>query len=184
MTTQLRTATGQDLLLVDDDQVLCEVVGRALQARGFQVHTAHTARDGLAAAQAVSPDYAVIDLRLPDTTGLKLIGGLRSVNPQMRIVVLTGHGSISTAVEAVKLGATYYLTKPVETEEIVAALHKEAPNDAVAIDVKPMSVERLEWEHIQRVLRENNDNVSATARALSMHRRTLQRKLRKHPARV
>jgi two-component system response regulator RegA len=171
-------------LLVDDDQVLCEVLARAFQARGYGVRTAHSVREGIAAAQAAAPDYAVVDLRLPDSTGLKLITGLKAINPRMRIVVLTGHGSIPTAVEAVKLGATYYLTKPVDADEVVAALSKERPDDSVAVEAKPMSVERLEWEHIQRVLRDNNDNVSATARALSMHRRTLQRKLKKHPARV
>jgi len=123
-------------------------------------------------------------LRLPDQSGLKIIAALKTVNRDMRIVVLTGHGSIPTAIEAVKLGATYYLTKPVEADEVLAALQKDAPNDGVAVDAKPMSVDRLEWEHIQRVLRDNNDNVSATARAPSMHRRTLQRKLRKHPARA
>ncbi len=172
------------LLLVDDDQVLCEVMSRAFEARGYAVRVAHSAHDGLAAAQAAHPEYAVIDLRLPDQSGLKLIGSLKAVNPRMRIVVLTGHGSIPTAIEAVKLGATYYLTKPVEADEVLAALQKDAPNDSVPVETKPMSVERLEWEHIQRVLRDNNDNVSATARALSMHRRTLQRKLRKHPVRA
>jgi two-component system response regulator RegA len=185
MNMPLRSASPlRNLLLVDDDQVLCQVMARAFEARGYNVRAAHTVRDGIAAAQGFRPDAAVVDLRLPDQTGLKLIGALKAVNPDMRIVVLTGHGSIPTAIEAVKLGATYYLTKPVEADEVVAALGKDAANDAVAVDAKPMSVDRLEWEHIQRVLRDNNDNVSATARALSMHRRTLQRKLRKHPARV
>jgi len=186
MSMQIRTASpaAANLLLVDDDQTLCEVLGRAFQSRGYSVRMAHTVRDALAAAQASPPDCAVVDLRLPDNTGLKLISGLKGINPRMRIVVLTGHGSIPTAVEAVKLGANYYLTKPVDADEVVAALQKEQGDDAVPVDVKPMSVERLEWEHIQRVLRDNNDNVSATARALSMHRRTLQRKLKKHPARV
>lgn len=173
-----------NLLLVDDDHVLCEVIDRALEARGYGVRVTHSVRDGVAAAQASAPDCAVIDLRLPDDSGLKLISVLKAVNPAMRIVVLTGHGSIATAVEAVKLGATYYLTKPVEVDEIVAALDREEGDASAPIEAKPMSVDRLEWEHIQRVLQQNNDNVSATARALSMHRRTLQRKLRKHPARV
>lgn len=185
MNTPIRSPSPlRNLLLIDDDQVLCQVMARAFEARGYTVRMAHTGRDGIAAAQAVRPDAAVVDLRLPDQTGLKLIGGLKAVNPDMRIVVLTGHGSIPTAIEAVKLGATYYLTKPVDADEVLAALQKDTPNDGVPVDAKPMSVDRLEWEHIQRVLRDNNDNVSATARALSMHRRTLQRKLRKHPARV
>ncbi|HZQ62263.1 MAG TPA: response regulator [Casimicrobiaceae bacterium] len=185
MNTASRNAAPlRNLLLIDDDQVLCQVMARAFEARGYNVRTAHTGRDGIAAAQAFRPDAAVVDLRLPDQTGLKLIGSLKAINGDMRIVVLTGHGSIPTAIEAVKLGATYYLTKPVEADEVVAALAKDAANDGVPVDAKPMSVDRLEWEHIQRVLRDNNDNVSATARALSMHRRTLQRKLRKHPARV
>jgi two-component system response regulator RegA len=186
MMTQMRNGytAGTSMLLVDDDEVLCDVLSRAFQARGYVVRAAHTAHDGVAASEGAPADYAVVDLRLPDQTGLKIIAALKATNPKMRIVVLTGHGSIPTAIEAVKLGATYYLTKPVEPDEILAALQKDQPNDAVPIEAKPMSVERLEWEHIQRVLRDNNDNVSATARALSMHRRTLQRKLRKHPARV
>ena len=177
-------ATRGTLLIIDDDQVLCQVMGRAFETRGYTVRYAHTAREGVATAQSLRPDSALVDLRLPDESGLKIIAALKTANRDMRIVVLTGHGSIPTAIEAVKLGATYYLTKPVEADEVLAALQKDAPNDGVAVDARPMSVDRLEWEHIQRVLRDNNDNVSATARALSMHRRTLQRKLRKHPARA
>jgi two-component system response regulator RegA len=177
-------APGKNLLLVDDDEMLCEVLGRAFEARGYAVRIAHTSRDAIAISEASAPEYAVVDLRLPDQSGLKLITALKTISPKMRVVVLTGHGSIPTAVEAVKLGASYYLTKPVDADEVVSALQREGGDDSVPIPAKPMSVERLEWEHIQRVLRENNDNVSATARALSMHRRTLQRKLRKHPARA
>lgn len=184
MNTRNAMSPGKNLLLVDDDEGLCEVMSRAFEQRGYGVRVAHTGREAAQVAQAAAPDCAVVDLRLPDQSGLKVISALKAANPAMRIVVLTGHGSIPTAVEAVKLGATNYLTKPVEVDEIVAAMQREAADDSVPIRVKPMSVDRLEWEHIQRVLRENNDNVSATARALSMHRRTLQRKLRKHPARV
>ena len=177
-------AAGRSVLLVDDDEMLCEVLGRAFASRGLAVRTAHTARDAIALAEAAAPEYAVVDLRLPDQSGLKLITALKTIAPKMGVVVLTGHGSIPTAVEAVKLGASHYLTKPVDADEVLSALQREAGDDSVPIPAKPMSVERLEWEHIQRVLHENNDNVSATARALSMHRRTLQRKLRKHPARA
>jgi two-component system response regulator RegA len=126
----------------------------------------------------------LVDLQMPEINGLEVLRAIRDVDPECAVVLMTAHASVDTAIEAVKLGATYYLTKPVEPDEIVAALQKDQPNDAVPVEAKPMSVERLEWEHIQRVLRDNNDNVSATARALSMHRRTLQRKLRKHPARA
>jgi two-component system response regulator RegA len=172
------------LLLVDDDAVLCDVMARALGARGYAVCVAHSFEEAVRAVDHDPPEYAVIDLKLPDQSGLKLVTHLRSADPQTRIVMLTGHGSIPTAIEAIKLGATYYLTKPADADEVVAAFAHEAGNDSIHVDGKPMSVERLEWEYIQRVLHENGGNISATARALSRHRRTLQRKLRKRPSKA
>jgi two-component system response regulator RegA len=129
------------------------------------------------------PEYAVIDLKLPDRIGLKVISALMALDRSIRIVVLTGYGSIPTAVEAIKLGATYYLAKPANVDDIVKAFHRDAGNDSMPLDTKPMSLSRLEWEYIQRVLQQHQGNVAATARALSMHRRTLQRKMAKRPAR-
>ncbi len=170
------------LLLVDDDPVLCDVLSRALRSRGFEVTVAHTAGEALRAIGIEPPEYAVVDLRLPDQSGLKLVPLLKAADMQTRIVVLTGHGSIPTAVEAIKLGATYYLVKPTDADTVVAAFSRDGGDASLPVEGKPMSVERVEWEHIQRVLHDNDGNISATARALSMHRRTLQRKLHKQPA--
>jgi two-component system response regulator RegA len=175
-----------ELLLVDDDAVFAQVLARALSARGFGVHLA--ASISVAVAQmnpegGIRPDFALLDLNLGGSSGLKLIGAIRQSNPDCRIVVLTGYASIATAVDAIKLGADQYLAKPVEVDAIVRALtDAQAPDDADAGE-GTLSVPRLEWEHIQRVLAENTGNVSATARALKMHRRTLQRKLAKRPVR-
>jgi two-component system response regulator RegA len=178
------------LLLVDDDATFCMVLGRALEKRGFAVTVAHSVEDALPIAQASPPEYAVVDMKLGDSqaagaaagpaSGLVLIRALHELDPATRIVVLTGYASIATAVEAIKLGATQYLAKPANADEVVAAFGHVA-SDALPADARPPSVERLEWEHIQRVLQENNGNISATARALNMHRRTLQRKLAKTP---
>jgi two-component system response regulator RegA len=179
-----RTYEGDDkpsLLLVDDDATLCDTLARALAKRGFEVKTAHTAEEAGKLANERPPEYAVVDLRLPDKPGLKLVPALIGLDPHTRIVVLTGYGNIATAIEAIKLGATYYLCKPVDADDIVAAFYHDAGNDETAANEKPMSVKRLEWEHICQVLREQKGNISQAARALSMHRRTLQRKLAKRP---
>jgi len=120
---------------------------------------------------------------MPDGSGLALVDQLRRLSPAMRIVVLTGFASVATAVEAIKLGAIHYLPKPADADDIMAAFDRDAGDTAVAVKNRPLSVERLEWEHIHKVLAENDGNVSATARALGMHRRTLQRKLGKKPGR-
>jgi two-component system response regulator RegA len=173
---------NKSLLLVDDDQVFNRVLSRALSQRGFNVVTAHDIDEAQQRLSATTPDYAVLDLNLGGASGLKLIGVLRSINPECRILVLTGYASIATAVDAIKLGATQYLAKPVDVDAIVSALDADAGPDAEAAPDEPLSVSRLEWEHIQRVLAEHEGNISATARALKMHRRTLQRKLAKRPA--
>jgi two-component system response regulator RegA len=168
------------LLLVDDDQTFCSVLGRALGKRGFAVTVAHSVEEALPLLESNAPEYAIVDLKMSGASGLTLVQALHQHDPATRIVVLTGYASIATAVEAIKLGATHYLPKPANADEIVAAFG-HAPSAEAPLSVNPTSVERMEWEHIQRVLQENQGNISATARALNMHRRTLQRKLMKRP---
>ncbi|MEF8698614.1 MAG: response regulator transcription factor [Candidatus Accumulibacter sp. UW25] len=172
------------LLLVDDDDAFRRVLARALERRGYAVTVAVSVDMALAKAQAQPPEYAVVDLKMPGETGLTLIDKLIELDPNTRIVILTGYASIATAIEAIKLGAIHYLAKPCDADEVVAALNKSSEGDAaMPVSSSPLSVDRLEWEHIQRVLAEHQGNISATARALKMHRRTLQRKLGKRPAR-
>jgi len=170
------------LLLVDDDETFCKVLSAALENRGFCVCVAHSVEQAIPLARANPPEFAVIDLKMGGAPGLVLVKALHELDPNTRIVVLTGYASIATAVEAIKLGATQYLAKPANADEIVAAFGHTADSDA-PIKAQPTQIENLEWEHIQRVLHEHGDNISATARALNMHRRTLQRKLAKPPAR-
>lgn len=177
-------AERPSLLLVDDDDALRQVLARALEKRGFAVSTAPDVESALLLAQDSSPEYAVVDLKMSGPSGLVLVQRLKELDAETRIVMLTGYASIATAVEAIKLGATHYLAKPADADEIVAALMQTAGNPDVAVSSDPLSVERLEWEHIQRVLGEHEGNISATARALKMHRRTLQRKLGKKPVRA
>ena len=169
------------LLLVDDDQTFCMVLAQALQKRNFDVVVAYDIASGLTLAEEQSPEYAVIDLRIGHESGLELVKKLIEIDANTRIAMLTGFASIATAVEAIKLGATQYLTKPAHADEIVKALNKNDGDSTAAINDNPLSVKRLEWEHLQKVLMENNGNISAAARALNMHRRTLQRKLDKRP---
>lgn len=171
------------LLLVDDDVTFCSVLSRALEQRGFQVRVAHTVAEALSNLQDGVPEYAVIDLKMPGQSGLALVSKLKATGDRTKIVVLTGYASIATAVEAIKLGAVYYLSKPADTDDILAAFHRDSGDDSASVNERPLSVDRLEWEHISRVLMENNGNISATARTLGMHRRTLQRKLNKRPVR-
>lgn len=169
------------LLLVDDDPLFAQVMQRALIRRGFEVRLAHAVAPALELLADWMPEDAIVDLRMPGDSGLTLIRALHDASPAMRIVMLTGYASIATAVEAIKLGATHYLAKPADVDDIVAALARSTGDPGMAPAVRPPSVQRLEWEHIQKVLNENEGNVSATARALGMHRRTLQRKLFKRP---
>ena len=170
------------LLLVDDDATFCKVLSAALEKRGFAVTVAHSVEEAIPLAQSNSPEYAVVDLKMGGAPGLALVKVLHGLDPNTRIVMLTGYASIATAVEAIKLGATQYLAKPANTDEIVAAF-SHSPDDNAPLRTQPAQIERLEWEHIQRVLQEHDGNISATARALNMHRRTLQRKLAKPPLR-
>jgi two-component system response regulator RegA len=169
------------LLLVDDDELFCRVLSSALEKRGFSVQTSHNVEDAVALIGDTAPEYAVVDLNMPGGSGLLLVEKLHQLDEHTRIVVLTGYASIATAVAAIKLGATHYLTKPADADEVVAALGGESGDTVVGITEQPMSTKRLEWEHIQKVLMECDGNISATARKLGMHRRTLQRKLAKRP---
>jgi two-component system response regulator RegA len=174
------------VLVVDDDERFAHTLAAALGRRGYAAHVAHDAMAALESARTTEPDAAVVDLKLGADDGLTLIEPLRRAHPQMRIIVLTGYASIATAVKAIKLGADDYLAKPVTAASVAAALERGAnvPTDGrAAAPPEPMSTRRLEWEHIQRVLGEHDGNVSATARTLRMHRRTLQRKLGKRPTR-
>lgn len=171
------------ILLVDDDPVFLGVLERAFTRRGFEVMTADNGFTALQRARQNPPDGAVVDLKMEGTSGLALVPDLKSLYPSMRIVILTGYSSIATAVEAIKLGAENYLCKPAGVEEILQAMNAKAPDPAQPVPDNPPSVDRIEWEHIQRVLAEHDGNISATARALGMHRRTLQRKLNKRPVR-
>jgi len=172
-------------LIIDDDAIFNAVLVRTLERRGHPVRGAADPVAALAVAAEISPVRVVLDLNLNGSSGLALIPQLLAINPACRIVVLTGYASIATAVDAIKLGAVQYLAKPVEIEAILAAFESDDDRDLdmVAPD-EPLSIDRLEWEHIQRVLNENDGNISATARALKMHRRTLQRKLSKRPVRT
>ena len=175
---------ARSVLIVDDDERFAATLAQALARRGWQTHVAHTVAAALAAAAAVEPAAAVVDLRLGDEDGLALVEPLRARHPALRIVVLTGYASIATAVKAIKLGADDYLAKPVTANAVADVLARGAAAGRGAETAPPterMSPRRLEWEHIQRVLAEHDGNVSATARTLRMHRRTLQRKLAKRP---
>jgi two-component system response regulator RegA len=178
-------ATRPTILVVDDDEIFCSVLTRALERRGFAVSPANSVPQARQSIGRERPEYAVVDLRIGNDSGLQLVRELAALAPPAKSVVLTGYGSIATAVEAIKLGALHYLTKPVEVEEIVAALQgaRPAPEDTAPAQPRPLSVRRAEWEHIQRVLTDHGGNISAAARALGIHRRTLQRKLHKRPVR-
>jgi len=172
-------------LVIDDDPSFNAILVRTLERRGHPAYAALDAASALLAAQETRAGRVVLDLNLNGHSGLALIPQLLAINPDCRIVVLTGYASIATAVDAVKLGAVQYLAKPVEIEAILAAFDDDdGPDFDVPASDEPLSVDRLEWEHIQRVLNENDGNISATARALKMHRRTLQRKLSKRPVKT
>ena len=172
------------LLLVEDDEVFARVISRVLKQRNFSVSHAKTSDEVLQLIKDSNFAFGILDLNLGGETSLNLIPILKKQLPGIRILILTGYASIATAVEAIKLGADNYLAKPADADEILSAMMASdevtmKPNESSRLE--PMSVRRLEWEHIQRVLMENNGNISATARQLKMHRRTLQRKLQKRP---
>ncbi len=169
------------LLLVEDDALFRQVMGQALAKRGFNVQTANDVDEGIALSEKISPEFAVVDLNMPGPSGLILVKHLIDLDPHTRVIMLTGFASIATAVEAIKLGAIHYLSKPADADEVIAAFYRKDGDAEININTQPLSVNRLEWEHIQKVLNDNKGNITATARALNMHRRTLQRKLQKRP---
>lgn len=174
---------SKHLLLVDDDKTFVEVLSRAFNKRAFDVYEAtNNSEAKKQISKGICFDFAVVDLRIGQDSGLELIPNLTKLNPEMRIIVLTGFASIATAIEAIKLGATHYLTKPTDIDEIIQAFEHEQGQTETALADKPLSLERLEWEHIQKVLSDCDGNVSKAARQLNMHRRTLQRKLLKRPS--
>jgi two-component system response regulator RegA len=179
---QAEIGADRSLLLVDDDEAFVKRLARAMEKRGFEVETAESVAAGRAVATARPPAYAVVDLRLEDGNGLDVVEAIHERRPESRVVVLTGYGAIATAVAAVKIGASDYLSKPADANEIVSALL--AKGDALPPPPEnPMSADRVRWEHIQRVYEQCDRNVSETARRLSMHRRTLQRILAKRSPR-
>ncbi len=178
MTTDIKR-----ILIVDDEEHFSEVLSRSLSRMGHHTECASTSDKAIELAKEQEFDWVSLDLRLGQESGLSIISQLCTLLPDVKIVMLTGFASIPTAVEAIKLGAFNYLHKPATVKELLQAFAGKNVSEPAAIEEAPMSVERLEWEHIQRVLQENEGNISSTARALGMHRRTLQRKLQKHPTR-
>lgn len=174
------TPDARTLLVVDDDDAFRTRLMRAFADRGFGVTGAADYRAAVAAATADSPELALVDLRLPGRSGLDVVQALKAIDETTRIVVLTGYGSIATAVEAMRLGATSYLTKPVDADQISAAFDGVAALPPVSSSVPTLA--RVEWEHIQRVLADCEGNISQASRLLGIHRRSLQRKLFKNPA--
>jgi len=183
-------SVARTLLIVEDDDVLRPRLARAFRERGFEVREAPDVDGALEAGRGDPPEYALVDLRLGTRSGLEVVRGLAELDPATIIVVLTGYGSIATALEAVRLGATHYLTKPADVDDVLAAFARgasggPAPSEASpAVDAGPDStptLARVEWEHINRVLSDCGGNVSQAARILGIHRRSLQRKLSKYP---
>src|SRR5262245_62818441 len=171
------------ILIVDDDEVYRTRLARAFVDRGYATRTAHEYDSAVAAATADSPEFAVVDLKMPGRSGLELVQALQAIDPATKIVVLTGYGSIATAIDAVRLGATYYLPKPADADDIVAAFARgEAPPlEPPEPDYQAPPLHRASWEHINRVLSDCAGNISEAARRLGIHRRSLQRKLQKYP---
>ena len=168
----------RSLLIVEDDKSFLQRLARAMEGRGFTVTTAESVADGLNQLEITCPAFAVVDMRLEDGNGLEVISALKRRRPDARAIILTGYGNIATAVNAVKLGAVDYLSKPVDADDVVAALLALEGRKAEPPE-NPMSADRVRWEHIQRIYELCSRNVSETARRLNMHRRTLQRILAK-----
>jgi len=177
--------TAPSILIVDDDAALRERLAVAFRARGYEAYTAEDHDAAVAIAERDSPEYALVDLRLPGRSGLEIVRRLRAIDPETKIVVLTGYGSIATALDAVRLGATNYISKPADVDDILTAFARghAAPAVAPATTFTSPSLARAEWEHINRVLSDCEGNVSEAARRLQIHRRSLQRKLQKYPPR-
>jgi two-component system response regulator RegA len=172
------------VLIVDDDSTFRTRLVRAFESRGFEARAAATVQIALEMARAESPEYAIVDLRMPGGSGLDVVRELKAIDQTTNVVVLTGYGSIATALEAVRLGATHYLTKPADVDDILAAFARahQQPGSTLRDDHEVPSLARAEWEHINRVLTDCGGNITQAARLLGLHRRSLQRKLAKYPA--
>jgi two-component system response regulator RegA len=172
------------ILVVDDDETFRNRLIRAFRERGLDAQGATSVEAAVTAASSESPEMAVVDLRMPGGSGLDAVRELKAIDPATKVVVLTGYGSIATALESVRLGATHYLTKPADADEILAAFErgKDSPDATSRIEHEAPSLARAEWEHIQRILTDCGGNISQAARSLGVHRRSLQRKLSKRPA--
>jgi two-component system, response regulator RegA len=177
-----KIAGDRTLLIVEDDRSFQQRLAKALESRGFAVATAESVADGLKQVEKTTPAFAVVDMRLADGNGLDVISALKRRRPEARGIILTGYGNIATAVNAVKMGAVDYLAKPVDADDVVAAL-LAMDNRKIEPPENPMSADRVRWEHIQRIYELCGRNVSETARRLNMHRRTLQRILAKRAPR-
>ena len=169
------------ILVVEDDDVFRAVLVQALEARGYEVSGVADARSAIDAARQDSPEMAVVDLRLRDDSGLDVVRELKAIDASTAIVVLTGYGSIATALESIRLGALHYLTKPTDPDRILAAFERGLAARPRDLPIDTPSLARVEWEHLQRVLTDCNGNISEAARELGMHRKSLQRKLAKRP---
>jgi two-component system response regulator RegA len=166
------------VLLVDDDDRFRERMARALTARGYDVRQAADTIEGLALAQQESPEWAAVDLRMPGDTGLTLIAALRALDPSTRVVLMTGYGSMATAVDAMRLGAHHVVAKPLDADALIAAfVRTHEPVLQPTVNYEPQTLAQIEWEHIQRVLSDCGQNISEASRRLGIHRRSLQRKL-------
>ena len=172
------TLNERSLLIVEDDKSFLQRLARAMETRGFAVSTAESVADGLLQVEKAPPAFAVVDMRLADGNGLDVISAMKKRRPDARAIILTGYGNIATAVNAVKLGAVDYLAKPVDADDVAAAL-LAVDSRKIEPPENPMSADRVRWEHIQRIYELCGRNVSETARRLNMHRRTLQRILAK-----
>jgi len=180
----MKTQDTYSLLLIDDDTVFSATLARSLTRRGLTVTTAADASEAMQLLDRQTFDLILLDLNLNGESGLKLLSQILQLQPGARIVMLTAYSSVATAVEAIKRGAENYLCKPVAATDILNLMESHDAGDMAeeaSVNDNPLSVDRLEWEHLQRVLMEHDGNISATARALNMHRRTLQRKLQKRP---
>jgi two-component system, response regulator RegA len=176
--TGAATLSERSLLIVEDDKSFLQRLARAMETRGFAVSTAESVAEGLLQVEKSPPAFAVVDMRLADGNGLDVISAIKKRRPEARAIILTGYGNIATAVNAVKLGAVDYLAKPVDADDVAAAL-LAIDNKKIEPPENPMSADRVRWEHIQRIYELCGRNVSETARRLNMHRRTLQRILAK-----
>ena len=185
MAKPVEVSDAPSILIVDDDVTLRERLAAAFRSRGLDARTAGSYDEASLAARSDPPELAVVDLRMPGRTGLELIRELKAIDAETKIVVLTAYGSIATTIDAMKLGAVYYLQKPADADDILAAFQRDStPSLGETLSFSAPSLERVRWEHINLILGDCEGNVSEAARRLKLHRRTLQRILQKYPPRA